>query len=79
MGQVADLLDLGTSEAKRTEIPEDNVVVGSLGLELVIVLHEGGGELARVGNDSGSVLLEGRGVDLLESNGNGGNGLENMR
>lgn len=38
--EVADLLDLGTGEAERAEVPEDEVVVGATSLELVRVRVE---------------------------------------
>lgn len=72
---VTDLLDLGSGKAKRSEIPEDQVVLGTVGLELVAVLKEDLGHGVGVGSDLLGVGFE-RGVgSLLEGNGNTGNGL----
>jgi hypothetical protein len=72
---VTDLLNLGSGETKRSEIPEDQVVLGTVGLELVAVLEEDLGHGVGVGSDLLGVGLE-RGVgSLLEGDSNTGNGL----
>jgi len=73
--EIADLLDLGASEADRSEIPEDKVVVGALGLKLVALRDESLSEGLRVGDDLLGVLLPLGRRDLLEGSGDGGNSL----
>lgn len=65
-----NLLDLGTGETEGTEVPEDEVVLGTRSAELVIVLHELGGDGLRVLDDLSGVLLERRRGGLLEGDGN---------
>lgn len=81
MSEITDLFDLGSSESERSEIPKDEMVVGSTGLELVVrtVGKEGSSESSSVGDDLGSVGLELGGSDLLEGNGDGGDGLRGGR
>lgn len=40
VSQVADLLNLGTGQAKRAQIPKDKVVLGPIGLQFVVVGQE---------------------------------------
>jgi len=40
VSEVADLLNLGSREAEGTEIPQDEVVVRTVGLKLVVVRDE---------------------------------------
>jgi hypothetical protein len=81
VGEVADLFDLGSGQTKRPEVPEDQVVVGSARLELVVrtVLHDGRGEGLGVLDDGGGVLLELRRGGLLEGDGDTGDGLTRER
>jgi hypothetical protein len=73
---VTDLLDLGTGQTKRAEIPEDQVVLCTVGLQLVTVLEEDLGHGIGVGADLLGVGLEGRVGSLLEGDGDTGNGLD---
>lgn len=75
VAQVTDLLELAAGQTQRSEIPEDKVVVRTVGLELVVVLSEGVGDGARVFNHLGGVGLEGWVCSLLECDGDTGNGL----
>jgi hypothetical protein len=76
---LAHLLDLGTGETKRSEIPEDKVVLGTGSAKLVVVLHELGGDSLGVLDDLGSIFLEGGGSSLLESDGDTSNSLESKK
>lgn len=72
---VANLFNLGSGQTQRSQVPKDQVVIGSIGLELVVVAGQDLGEGSGVGNDLLGVSLE-RGVGgLLESNGDTGNGV----
>lgn len=66
VGDVADLLDLGSGEAEGTEIPEDEVVVRTGSLELVVVREEdlGDGLVGRgdVSRGTESAHLDGVGL-----------------
>jgi hypothetical protein len=73
--KITDLLNLGTGEAKRAEVPENKVVVGTVSLELVALRGELGSDGPAVGDDLGGVLLEGGGSDLLERDGDTGDGV----
>lgn len=73
--EVADLLDLATSEANGAKIPEDEVVVSAAGLELVAVGNEGSSESPSVGDDLLGVLLPLGGCNLLQSSSNSSNGV----
>ena len=75
MTLVTDLLDLGSGQTQRTQVPEDQVVVGTISLELVFVAGQDLGDGSSVGNDLLSVCLEGGVGSLLECNGDTGNGL----
>lgn len=77
VSKVADLLNLGSSKTKRSEVPEDEVVVRSTGLELVVgsVLKEGGREGSGVVDDGAGVGPPGGRGNLLERDGDGGDGL----
>ena len=55
--EVADLLDLATSKADGSQVPENEVVVGSTSLELVPMGNKGVGESPRVSDDLLSVGL----------------------
>lgn len=77
MRKVANLLNLGPGESEGPEIPKNEVIVGTAGLELVVrsVGEERGGEGSGIGDNLGGVGLEfGRG-NLLEGNSDGGDGL----
>ena len=58
MQEIADSGDLAASKLKRTEIPENEVVVRAVRLELVPVAGELGCEDAGVRNDLLCVFLE---------------------
>ena len=72
---VTDLLNLGSGKTERSEIPKDEVVLCSIGLELVAVLEEDLGHGDGVGSDLLGVGLERWVGSLLERNGNTGDGL----
>lgn len=65
---VTNLLNLGTGKTERSEIPQDQVVVSSIGLELVVVREQNLGHSSGVGNNLLSVSLESRVSSLLEGN-----------
>jgi hypothetical protein len=75
MTLVTDLLDLGSGQTQRTQVPEDQVVVSSVGLELVFVTRQDLGDSSRVGNDLLGVSLESGVSGLLEGDSNTSNGL----
>lgn len=56
--QVAHFFDFAACQAEWTEIPEDEMVVGTRGLEAVVFCDELGAEDAGVGDDLLGVLLE---------------------
>lgn len=72
---VTDLLDLGSGQTDRSEIPEDQVVLSSVGLELVAVLEENLGHGIGIGSDLLGVGLERWVGGLLEGDGDTGDGL----
>jgi hypothetical protein len=73
--QITDLLDLRAGQTERAEVPEDEVVVRAIGLKLVALGGELGSDGPAVGDDLGSVLLESGGSDLLEGDGDTGDGV----
>ena len=75
MSQITDLLDLAASQLERAQIPEVQVVVRAVGLELVVVLDELGRDRSRVGDDLRGVLFELGLSGLLERDGNAGDRL----
>lgn len=77
VSEIADLLNLGSSETQRPEVPKDEVVVGATGLELVVrsVLEDRRGKGLGVLDDLGSVGLELWRGSLLERDGDTGDGL----
>lgn len=75
LSHVTDALDLGAGELKGTEIPEDQVVVRTVGLDLVAVANQLGGKGLGVGNDLLGIELELGAGSLLEGDGNGSNGV----
>ena len=73
--EIADLLNLGTSQTERAEIPKDKVVISATSLELVAVSNELRSEGPGIGNDLLGVLAE-RGLSSLEEGGSDtGNGV----
>jgi len=72
---VTDLLDLGSGQTQGSQVPENQVVVGTVSLELVLVAGQDLGDGSSVGNDLLGVNLEGGVGSLLEGNGDTGNGL----
>jgi hypothetical protein len=76
VGGITDLFDLGSSQTKRSEIPEDEVVLCSIGLELVTVLEEDLSHGDGVGSDLLGVGLERWVGSLLEGDGDTGDGLD---
>lgn len=75
MDGVTDLLDLGSGKTDGSEVPEDQVVLGTVGLESVAVGEEDLGHGGGVGSDLLGVGLEGGVGGLLEGNGDTSNGL----
>lgn len=75
VGGITDLLDLGSGQTDRSEIPEDQVVLSSIGLELVAVLEEDLGHGICVGSDLLGVGLKRWVGGLLEGDGDTGDGL----
>lgn len=75
MSEIANLLNLGSGQAERSEIPQDEMVIRSRSLQLVVVREQDFGDRLGVGEDLGRVVSECLRVDLLESNGDGGDGL----
>ena len=75
MNSVTDLLDLGTDETDGSEVPKDQVVLGTVGLESITVGEEDLGHGSGVGSDLFGVSLEGWVGSLLERDGDTGNGL----
>lgn len=55
--KVTHFLNLATGQSKRSEVPKNEVVVGTAGLELVPTLDEVAGESSGVGDDLTCVLL----------------------
>lgn len=78
MDGVTDLLDLRTGDTDWSEIPEDQVVLGTVGLESVTVTVEDLGHGSSVGSDLLGVSLPSWVSGLLESNSDTSNGLENL-
>jgi hypothetical protein len=72
---VTDLLDLASGQTQGPQVPEDQVVVGAICLELVVVARKDLGDGASVCDDLLGVGLESRVCGLLESNGDTGDGL----
>jgi hypothetical protein len=72
---VADLLDLGSGQAEGSEVPEDQVVVGTVSLELVVMAREDLGDGSGVGDDLLGVRLESGVSGLLQGDGDTGDGL----
>lgn len=79
VGLVTDLLDLGTSQTQRSQIPKDQMVVGTISLELVVVTEKNLGDGSGVGNDLLGVSLEGGVGGLLQRDGDTGNGLDKRK
>jgi len=73
--EVADLLDLATSQADRTQIPQNQVVVCAASLQPVSMLDERRSKRTRVGDYLLSISLEFRLRDLQKGGGDGGNSL----
>lgn len=63
---VADLFRLGASEAEGAQVPEDEVVVGTVSLQTVTLGEELGGQHTSVGYDLLGVRFPGRLSDLEE-------------
>ena len=74
--KVTDLLNLGASQTKRTEIPKDKVVVCAAGLQLVSILDELIRQSARVFDDLLRVGLPRRLGRLEKSSRNASNSLQ---
>lgn len=55
--KVTHFLDFATGQSKRSEVPKNEVVVGTIGLELVPTLNEVASKRSGVGNDLTCVLL----------------------
>lgn len=75
VAQVGQALELGASQGQRSQVPKDQVVLGTIGLELVAEFMEFLASGLRVGNDLAGVLLEGWVGGLLEGDGNTSNGV----
>jgi hypothetical protein len=73
--QVAYLLDFAASQTKRTQVPQNKVVIGTASLEFVAVLMKGSCKRLRIGDDLFGVSLEcGLGY-LQEGSSDSGNSL----
>lgn len=72
---VTDLFNLGTGQAQGSQVPENQVVVGTVGLELVVVADQDLGDGPGVGDDLLGVSLEGGVGSLLQCDGDTGDGL----
>lgn len=79
MNGIADLLNLGSGHTDRSQVPKNQVVLCSIGLELVSVTDEDLGHGGGVGSDLLGVSLESWVGSLLERNGDTGDGLELVR
>lgn len=55
--KVTHFLDLATGQSKGPKVPENEVVIGTTGLELVTMPSEVVGQRSRVGDDLTCVLL----------------------
>jgi hypothetical protein len=77
VAQVADLLDLGSSQTERANVPQSQMVVRAVSLKLVSLskTQQGLGECLRVLNHLRRVFFELGRSSLLESNSDGGNRL----
>mmetsp|Transcript_17746 Transcript_17746/g.58389 ORF Transcript_17746/g.58389 Transcript_17746/m.58389 type:complete len:251 (+) Transcript_17746:4939-5691(+) len=73
--QLEDLLGLGPGEAVRAKVEEDEMVLSAVGDQSVSVLHEALGHGLSVLADLLGVVLELGGVDLLEGNTQGSDGV----
>jgi hypothetical protein len=76
---VTDLLDLGTGQTQGSEIPKDQVVVRTVGLELVLVAEQNLGDGSGVGDNLLGVSLEGGVGSLLQRNRDTGDSLDEQR
>lgn len=56
--QVAYLLDFAASQTKRTEVPQNKVIISTVSLELVAVRVKGSCKCLRIGNNLSGVSLE---------------------
>lgn len=72
---VAELLELAAGESQRAKIPENKVVIGTVGLQLVPVGNEFLTEGLRIGDDLLSICLPCGLSGLQESGGDTGNGV----
>jgi len=73
--KIANFLNFATSQTKGAEIPENQVVVATAGLQSVTMRNEGFGESTSVGDDLLGVELPFGLSNLEESGGDGSNGL----
>jgi len=73
--KIANFLNFATSQTKGAEIPENQVVVATAGLQSVTVRNEGFGESTSVGDDLLGVELPFGLSNLEESSGDGSNSL----
>jgi hypothetical protein len=73
--QITDLLHLAASELKRAQVPEHEMVICAIGLQLVAMCRESGGEGLRIQDDLLGICAESGLGDLQESGGDGGNSL----
>ncbi len=78
MTLVTNLLNLASSQTQRPQIPQDQMILGPIGLKLVFVREENLGDGLRVLDDLFGVGLEGGIGSLLKSDGDTGNGLWKM-
>ena len=72
VGSLADLLDLAAGELVGADVPEEQVIVGTVGHQLVAELHHGGAESLGVLDDALGVIDELGGLDLLGLDGETG-------
>lgn len=73
--KVTHFLDLATGQPKRSEVPKNEVVVSTTGLELVPTIDKAAGQCSGIGDDLTCILLELGLRNLEECGRNGSNGL----
>lgn len=75
---ITDLFNLAASQTNRSQVPEDEMVIGSLGLKSVVVLAKLVGKYPRILDNLLRVLLEGGLGGEIKGGSNGSDGLEEV-
>jgi hypothetical protein len=75
VSQIADLFDLAAGQLEGSEIPQVQMILSAIGLQLVAALDELLSQHLRVLDDLGSVRLEAGLGGLLQCHGDGSDGL----